>query len=76
VNLEAACRRVPVIAGVAATSTAEACRQARKFEQIGVKGTLAMLEAYFPLGEDEVINLVGVRLRVFAASSYIRKRPA
>jgi 4-hydroxy-tetrahydrodipicolinate synthase len=55
VTLEAARGRVPVIAGVAATTTAEACRQAREFERIGVDGIVAILEAYFPLREDDVI---------------------
>jgi 4-hydroxy-tetrahydrodipicolinate synthase len=55
VTLEAAGGRVPVIAGVAATTTAEACRQAREFERIGVDGVVAILEAYFPLREDDVI---------------------
>ena len=56
VTLEAARGRVPVIAGVAATTTAEACRQARAFERIGVAGIVAVLEAYFPLSEDAVIG--------------------
>jgi 4-hydroxy-tetrahydrodipicolinate synthase len=55
VTLEAAGGRVPVIAGVAATTTAEACRQAREFERIGIDGIVAVLEAYFPLSEDGVI---------------------
>jgi dihydrodipicolinate synthase/N-acetylneuraminate lyase len=55
VTLEAAHGRVPVIAGVAATTTAEACRQAREFERIGIDGIVAVLEAYFPLTEDGVI---------------------
>ncbi len=55
VTLEAARGRVPVIAGVATTTTAEACRQARAFERIGAAGIVAVLEAYFPLSEDGVI---------------------
>jgi dihydrodipicolinate synthase/N-acetylneuraminate lyase len=55
VTLDAARGRVPVIAGVAAATTAEACRQARAFERIGVAGIVAVLEAYFPLSEDGVI---------------------
>ena len=46
--------RVPVLAGVAATTTAEAVRQAREMQAIGADGILAVLEAYFPLGEDGV----------------------
>lgn len=55
VTLEAARGRVPTIAGVAATTTAEGCRQAREFERIGVAGVVAVLESYFPLNEDGVI---------------------
>lgn len=45
-------RRVPVVAGVAATTIAEAERQARDFEEIGVDGILAVMEAYFPVGDE------------------------
>lgn len=44
--------RVPVIAGVAATTTAEAVRQARAFEAMGCDGILAIMEAYFPVSDD------------------------
>lgn len=44
--------RVPVVAGVAATTTAEATRQARAFEDMGCDGILAIMEAYFPVGDD------------------------
>ncbi|WP_019013850.1 dihydrodipicolinate synthase family protein [Elioraea tepidiphila] len=47
--------RVPVVAGVAATTTAEAVRQARDFAAIGVNGILAILEAYFPIPEAGVV---------------------
>ena len=49
VTIEAASGRVPVVAGVAATATAEAVRQATEFEKIGVDGILAILEVYFPI---------------------------
>ncbi|MED5579323.1 MAG: dihydrodipicolinate synthase family protein [Nitrospinota bacterium] len=49
VTIEAASGRVPVVAGVAATATAEAVRQAAEFENIGVDGILAILEIYFPV---------------------------
>jgi 4-hydroxy-tetrahydrodipicolinate synthase len=55
VTLDAACGRVPVIAGVAATTIAEARRQARAFEEIGVDGIVAVLESYFPLSEEGVV---------------------
>jgi 4-hydroxy-tetrahydrodipicolinate synthase len=56
VTLEAAAGRVPVIAGVAATTIAEATRQARAFAGLGVNGIIAVLEAYFPLSEDAVVD--------------------
>jgi 4-hydroxy-tetrahydrodipicolinate synthase len=55
VTLEAAAGRVPVVAGVAATTTAEAVRQAAEFERLGCAGILAILEAYFPVPEDGVV---------------------
>lgn len=48
--------RVPVVAGVAATTTAEAVTQARAFEQLGCSGVLAILEAYFPISDDGVFD--------------------
>jgi len=50
----AAKRRVPVVAGVASTTIADAVAQAREFERIGCDGILAILEAYFPLSDDGV----------------------
>ncbi len=55
VTLEAAAGRVPVVAGVAATTTAEAVRQAVALERLGCAGILAILEAYFPIPEDGVV---------------------
>ncbi|MGB7631845.1 MAG: dihydrodipicolinate synthase family protein [Candidatus Deferrimicrobium sp.] len=48
--------RVPVVAGVAATTTAEAVTQARAFEQLGCSGILAILESYFPISDDGVFD--------------------
>lgn len=48
--------RIPVVAGVAATTIAEAERQAREFARIGVDGILAILEAYFPIRDEGVID--------------------
>ncbi|MGB7302085.1 MAG: dihydrodipicolinate synthase family protein [Burkholderiaceae bacterium] len=48
--------RVPVIAGVAATTTADAVSQARRYEAMGCDGILAILEAYFPLTDDGIYN--------------------
>jgi dihydrodipicolinate synthase/N-acetylneuraminate lyase len=55
VTLQAAGGRVPVVAGVAATTTAEAVRQAVALEGMGCAGILAILEAYFPVPEDGVV---------------------
>ncbi len=48
-TVAAARRRVPVLAGVAATTTAEAVRLARAVMAAGADGVLAILEAYFPI---------------------------
>jgi len=53
--VQAARRRVPVVAGVAATTTADAVEQVKRYEALGVDGILAILEAYFPLAEDGVV---------------------
>jgi len=55
-TLEATAGRVPVIAGVAATATAEAVAQAKRWEALGADGILAVLEAYFPIPEDGVVG--------------------
>lgn len=47
--------RVPVVAGVAATTTADAVRQAQDYAAIGADGILAILEAYFPLADAAII---------------------
>ncbi len=54
VTLDAAAGRVPVVAGVAATTTADAVRQAQAFERMGCAGILAILEAYFPVPDEGV----------------------
>lgn len=54
--LEANQGRVPVIAGVAATATADAVSQAREYERAGVDGILAIMEAYFPVPLTGVVN--------------------
>ena len=53
-TIEAADRRVPVVAGVASTATADAVEQARRWQQLGADGILAVLEAYFPLRDGQV----------------------
>jgi len=54
VTIEAAAGRVPVIAGVAATATADAVAQAGAYQKLGADGILAILESYFPLAEPQV----------------------
>jgi 4-hydroxy-tetrahydrodipicolinate synthase len=53
-TIEAAAGQVPVIAGVAATATAEAVAQAKSYQRLGASGILAILEAYFPLRDDQI----------------------
>jgi 4-hydroxy-tetrahydrodipicolinate synthase len=53
-TIEAAGGRVPVIAGVASTATAEAVEQAKTYQALGVDGILAILEAYFPLKDGQI----------------------
>ena len=53
-TVEAAQKRVPVIAGVAATATADAVAQARNYQRFGADGILAILESYFPLKDAQV----------------------
>ena len=53
-TIEAARNRVPVIAGVAATATADAVAQAQRYQKLGADGILAILESYFPLKDAQV----------------------
>jgi 4-hydroxy-tetrahydrodipicolinate synthase len=46
--------RVPVIAGVASTSIPDAVAQTEHMVAAGADGILAILEAYFPVGDDGV----------------------
>jgi len=48
--------RVPVVAGVASTTIADAVSQAREFESLGCSGILAILEAYFPVPDEGVFT--------------------
>src|ERR1700736_6652018 len=47
--VRAARGRVPVIAGVAATTTSGAVELAKRVVALGADGVLAILEAYFPI---------------------------
>jgi 4-hydroxy-tetrahydrodipicolinate synthase len=54
VVVQAAARRVPVVAGVASTTIADAVVQAREWQRLGCDGVLAILEAYFPVTDEGV----------------------
>jgi len=53
-TIEAANKRVPVVAGVAATATADAVAQAKEYQRLGADGILAILEAYFPVKDAQI----------------------
>ena len=53
-TIEAANKRVPVVAGVASASTADAVAQAKRYQALGADGILAICEAYFPLKDAQV----------------------
>ncbi len=55
-TIEAASGRVPVVAGVAATTIADAVEQAKTYQRLGADGILAILEAYFPLKDPQIEN--------------------
>jgi dihydrodipicolinate synthase/N-acetylneuraminate lyase len=54
VVIDASKKRVPVVAGVASTTIADAVFQAREFVSLGCSGILAILDAYFPLPDEGV----------------------
>ncbi len=53
-TIQAAQKRVPVVAGVASTATADAVAQAQAYQKLGADGILAILEGYFPVQEAQV----------------------
>ena len=53
-TIEATRKRVPVVAGVAATATADAVAQAKEYQRLGADGILAILEAYFPVKDAQI----------------------
>jgi 4-hydroxy-tetrahydrodipicolinate synthase len=53
-TIEAAGKRVPVIAGVASTSIADAVEQATTYQRFGADGILAICETYFPLKDTQI----------------------
>ena len=54
--VEAADHRVPVVAGVAASTNRDAAFQASEFERLGVDGVLGILNVYFPLKQDNIYD--------------------
>ncbi len=56
VVIEAANGRVPVVAGVASTATADAVTQAAAFEAMGVDSILAIMQTYFPVPEPGIVD--------------------
>ncbi|MGH6672806.1 MAG: dihydrodipicolinate synthase family protein [Xanthobacteraceae bacterium] len=53
-TIDAAAGRVPVVAGVASTTTADAVVQAKLYAKLGADGILGILESYFPLADAQV----------------------
>src|SRR5712675_1769538 len=53
-TVEAANGRVPVVAGVASTTIADAVEQATLYQRFGADGILAICDAYFPLDDAQV----------------------
>lgn len=53
-TIEATKGRVPVVAGVASTSTADAVAQAKAYQNLGANGILAIMEAYFPIADAQI----------------------
>ena len=56
VVVSAAKGRAPVVAGVAATTIADAVFQAHEMQNLGCDGILAILEAYFPISDEGVYS--------------------
>jgi dihydrodipicolinate synthase/N-acetylneuraminate lyase len=54
VVVKAAAGRVPVVAGIAATTIADGVFQAHEMQALGCDGILAILEAFFPLSDEGV----------------------
>ncbi|HEY7232289.1 MAG TPA: dihydrodipicolinate synthase family protein [Pseudolabrys sp.] len=53
-TIQAAAKRVPVVAGVVSTTTADAVEQAKTYQKLGASGILAIVETYFPLKDAQV----------------------
>jgi len=75
VVVKAAAGRVPVVAGVAATTLADALEQVRAFEKLGADGILAVLEAYFPLDDGAVESYFSTIARATALPVVLYTNP-
>src|SRR5258708_37714759 len=53
-TIEASGGRLPVVAGVASTSTLDAVAQAQGYQKLGADGILAILDTEFPLGDAQI----------------------
>ncbi len=77
--VEATAKRVPVIAGVSSTSTADAIDTARTYEKLGVDGIIAVIDSYFPLTAPQIegyfraiADAVGVPVVIYTNPSFQR----
>jgi 4-hydroxy-tetrahydrodipicolinate synthase len=75
VVVKAAAGRVPVVAGVAATTLVDALEQVRAFEKLGADGILAVLEAYFPLDDGAVESYFSAIARATALPVVLYTNP-
>ncbi|HZA66130.1 MAG TPA: dihydrodipicolinate synthase family protein, partial [Geminicoccaceae bacterium] len=75
ITLDAASGRLPVVAGVAATTTADAVREAVAFERMGCAGILAILEAYFPVPDEGVVAYFEAIARAVACPIVLYTNP-
>lgn len=73
--VNAAKGRVPVVAGVSHASIAEASKQAREFEEIGVDGILAVMETYFPLNDAQIYDYFAEIARVVSCPVVLYTNP-
>ena len=55
-TVKAVAGRIPVIAGVAATTIWDAVTQAKRWAALGADGILAVMEAYFPVPDKGVVE--------------------
>ena len=81
-TIEAAKGRVPVVAGVASTSTLDAVAQAKAYQRLGADGILAILEAYFPLSDAQIesyfraiADAVDIPVVIYTNPQFQRSRP-